>query len=121
MILQIWHNAACSSSNKVKEALVHSFGSVLEVREYLKYPPTEDEIKEVLSMMNQTPTYILRKKDKVFKEMFEGKELSDEEWIKAMSHHPSIIERPIVIANGKSYLARPSQEFIDSVLPKMMV
>ena len=64
--------------------------------------------------MGKGSTAILRKKDKVFKEKFVDKDLSEKEWIQAMSENPSIIERPIVISNAKAWLARPFNDFVET-------
>jgi len=120
MTIQIWHNAVCSTSNKAKEALFQAFGDRLEIRDYIKNSPSTEEIKDVLHKMDQKAIDILRKKDKVYKEQFDGKELTEEEWINAMSAHPSIIERPIIITDAKAYLARPIDDFIDTVLPTLL-
>lgn len=106
----IWHNKTCSTSRKALELLQEHFKNT-HVREYLKNPPSIAEIANVLKMMGEKPEYILREKDKVFQELFADKKLSYKEWIIAMSKHPSIIERPIIIIDKKAYLARPFDEF----------
>lgn len=106
----IWHNKSCSTSRKALELLLQSSYKV-SIRDYIKNPPSVGEIKNLLKMMGQKPIYILRKKDKIFQELYAQKQLSDIEWIEAMSKHPSIIERPIVIIETKAYLARPFDEF----------
>jgi len=108
--ITIWHNKVCSTSKKALH-LIEEQSEQLQVRDYIKDAPSVAELKEVLKMMGQKPTYILRKKDKVFQELFADKELSDAQWLKAMSEHPSIIERPIVIIGKKAYLGRPFDEF----------
>lgn len=108
--ITIWHNKSCSTSRKALD-LIQANSNLISVREYIKNPPSIAEIKEILQMMRQKPAYILRKKDKVFQELFADKNLSDEEWIVAMSLHPSIIERPIIIMGKKAYLARPFDAF----------
>jgi arsenate reductase (glutaredoxin) len=108
--ITIWHNKVCSTSRKALD-LIQSQTENLEIRDYIKNPPSVAEIKNVLKMMGQEPSYILRKKDKVFQALFADKTMSDEQWIVAMSQHPSIIERPIVVIGKKAYLARPFDEF----------
>ena len=107
----IWHNKTCSTSRKVLE-LMQGQTKSLQIREYLKNPPSIVEIADVLHMMGQEPSHILRKKDKVFQELYTGKILSNKEWISAMSKNPSIIERPIIIIGDKAYLARPFDAFV---------
>jgi arsenate reductase len=105
----IWHNKVCSTSKKALE-LIQTKTENLTVRDYIKHPPSIVELEDVLKKMNQSPTYILRKKDKVFQELFAHKTLSDQEWLEAMSLHPSIIERPIIIIDNKAFLGRPIED-----------
>ncbi len=107
--IEIWHNNVCSTSRKVLQHIETE--NEVQIVDYIKNPPSVEALKKVLKMMDQPATYILRKKDKVFQELFEGKNLSNDEWIEAMHKHPSIIERPIVIIGKKAYLARPFEEF----------
>lgn len=106
----IWHNKVCSTSRKAV-ALIEDNCQQCTIRDYIKNPPSISELKKVLEMMGQKPSYILRKKDKVYQELFSDQELSDEALLKAMHEHPSIIERPIVIIGKKAYLARPFDDF----------
>lgn len=109
--IKIWHNNQCSTSRKVL-AFLQSTGKEIIIRDYITAPPTIQELKTVLKMMGQKPEFILRKKDKVFQELFADKELSASECLKAMKKHPTIIERPIVITEDKAYLARPFDDFL---------
>ncbi len=108
--ITIWHNNQCSASRKTLD-LIQNHSENIEIREYLQKPPTIKELKRVLKMMGKKPEFILRKKDKIFLELFADKELSDDGWLRAMKLHPSIIERPIIIIGEKAYLARPFEEF----------
>lgn len=102
----IFHNNVCSTSRNVLDILKENQFEV-EIRNYIQNPPSVDELKEILSKSGLNATDILRKKDKVFKESFEDKNLSNEEWVEAISENPSILERPIVIIGNKAVLARP--------------
>ena len=111
--IKIWHNNQCSTSRKVL-AFLQSKGKEIITRDYISAPPTIQELKTVLKMMGQKPEYILRKKDKVYQELFADQELSATECLRAMKKYPSIIERPIVITNEKAYLARPFEDFVEN-------
>ena len=52
---------------------------------------------------------LLRKGEAIFKEQFKGKELTEDEWIQAMIDHPKLMERPIVVKDGKAVLGRPPE------------
>lgn len=113
--ITIWHNKLCSTSKKALALLEENFEQVI-IRDYISNPPSVSELETVLRQMNENATAILRTKDKIFKEKFEGKSLSDGEWLKEMSTHPSIIERPIIIAGQKAWLARPFEEVMPQIV-----
>jgi arsenate reductase (glutaredoxin) len=108
--ITIWHNKACSTSRKVLD-LLQQQSSDVTIRDYISNPPSVVELEAVLKKMKESPSYILRKKDKVFQELFADKKLTDTEWLQAMNEHPSIIERPIVIIGKKAFLGRPVDVF----------
>lgn len=102
----IFHNNVCSTSRNVLDILKENQFEI-EIRNYIHNPPSVDELKDILQKSGLEATALLRKKDKVFKESFEDKHLSNEEWLQAISENPSILERPIVIIDNKAVLARP--------------
>ncbi|NPA43079.1 MAG: arsenate reductase (glutaredoxin) [Chlorobi bacterium] len=108
----IWHNPRCRKSReglKMLEELAAKHGVEIEIRKYLDNPPTPEELKEVLRMMNAKPEDILRKQEKIWKEQFKGKTFTEDELIRIMAEHPKLIERPIVIYKGKAVLGRPAE------------
>lgn len=108
----IFHNNVCSTSRNVLDILKENQFEV-EIRNYIQNPPSFDELKDILKKSGLEATALLRKKDKVFKESFEDKHLSNEEWLMAISENPSILERPIVIIDEKAVLARPIEKVKD--------
>lgn len=72
-----------------------------EVRNYLENPPSEAEIAEVLKKAGIHARELIRTGEAVYKEKFKGKELSEEDWIKAMAENPILIERPVIIRGKK--------------------
>jgi arsenate reductase (glutaredoxin) len=107
----IWHNQSCSTSRKILNFL-ESKPVEVTIRNYITYPPTIDELKDIVTKMNGDIQEIIRKKDKVFIELFKDKKLTDAQWYQALSENPSMIERPIVTNGVKSWLARPADTFI---------
>jgi len=55
---------------------------------------------------------LIRKGETVYKENFKGKNLTEEEWISAMVAYPKLIERPIVVKNGKAAIGRPPENVL---------
>ncbi|WP_422359971.1 arsenate reductase (glutaredoxin) [Reichenbachiella sp.] len=109
---KIYHNPRCTKSRQTL-ALLEEKNEEIEIVEYLKTNPTKQEITELVSMLGIKPLELIRKGEKIFKEEFKGKELSDAEWIDAMVAHPILIERPVVVKNGKAAIGRPIENVID--------
>ncbi len=102
----IYHNSRCSKSREGL-CLLEELGEDIEIRNYLKEPPTYEELENLLTMLNAVPLDIIRQKEALFKELYEGKHLTHQEWIKAMIEHPVLIERPIVVKGNRAVVGRP--------------
>ena len=109
---KIYHNNRCSKSRCSLEILEEK-KEQFEVIEYLKNPLKADDIKELLLMLGITPIELIRKGESVFKENYKGKDLSDSEWIQAMEAHPILIERQIIVKNGKAIIGRPPERILE--------
>ena len=112
MSLKIYHNPRCSKSRETL-ALINENGAEVEVVEYLKEVPTEDELKALLKQLGIKAEQLVRRGEPVFKEQFAGKKLTEAQWIKAMVKYPKLIERPIVIKGNQAVLGRPPQNVLD--------
>ena len=113
-MIKIYHNNRCSKSRCGVELLEKS-GQDFEVVKYLETPPSETELKNIISLLGITPIELVRKNEAVWKEQFKGKELTDSQIISAMVAHPKLIERPIVIANNKAVIGRPTEKILDII------
>lgn len=80
------------------------------VIEYLDTPPSAAELKNILQLLNLAPRALMRTKEAVYEAHNLGDTtLTDDQLIDAMIAHPILIERPIVICNGKAVLGRPPE------------
>ncbi|WP_028465212.1 arsenate reductase (glutaredoxin) [Nisaea denitrificans] len=112
MSVVIYHNPRCSKSRQTLE-LLRSNGVAPEIREYLKSPPSVSEIEEVLGLLSIEPVDLMRRKEAPFKELGLGDGSKDRaSLIQAMHDNPILIERPIVIANGKAAIGRPPEDVL---------
>lgn len=112
MSVVIYHNPRCSKSRQTLE-LLQSKGVEPEIREYLKAPPSVAEIEELLGQLGMEPVGLMRRKEAPFKELGLGDGLKSREvLIQAMHENPVLIERPIVIANGKAAIGRPPEDVL---------
>ncbi len=113
MSITIYHNPKCSKSRQTLE-LLQEKGKKFTIIEYLKTPPTAKKLKEILSLLKISPRDLMRKKEKEYKELgLKNSTLSDEDLIHLMVKHPILIERPIVLANGKAALGRPPEQVLE--------
>ena len=113
MSITIYHNPKCSKSRQTLELLKEN-GITPTVIEYLKTPPTADTLKAILDQLGMAPRDLMRKKEAVYAELkLDNPSLSDDDLIDAMKKHPILIERPIVLSNGKAALGRPPEQVLD--------
>ena len=115
MSITIYHNPKCSKSRQTLK-LLEEQATGIDVIEYLKNPPTVKKLKEVLSLLKIPPRKLMRKKETEYKElMLSNSNLSDKDLIESMVKHPILIERPIVLANGKAALGRPPENVLNII------
>ena len=105
-MITIFHNPRCGKSRDCLTFLNQSQEDV-KVVNYLLDPPTFDGLNTIIIMLNITPIELVRQKETIWITTFKNKQLSNDEIIEAMVEHPILIERPIVIHNGKAVIARP--------------
>lgn len=112
--MKIYHNPRCSKS---RQGLAILEGSKLnfETIKYLETPISENELKEIIKLLGIAPIDLVRKNEAIWKEKYKGETLTDSEIIAAMVQNPKLIERPIVINNGKAVIGRPP-EIIKTIL-----
>ena len=105
----IFHNPNCGTSRNTL-AIIKASDEQPEVVEYLKNPPTRDELVALLAKMNISPRELLRSKKAINDELgLDNPELSDDHIIDAMIAHPILINRPIVVTDKGAALCRPSE------------
>jgi len=114
MSTKIYHNPRCSKSRKTLQ-LLEDNNVQPEIIEYLKTPPSESELKNILKALDMNPRELMRKGEAEYKENnLADTSLSDEQLISAMLKYPKLIERPIVVtADNKYALGRPPESVLD--------
>ncbi|OGT73497.1 MAG: arsenate reductase (glutaredoxin), partial [Gammaproteobacteria bacterium RIFCSPLOWO2_12_47_11] len=85
-----------------------------EIIEYLKTPPGKSRLKDILKMLKLEPRELMRKNEDEYKKAkLDNPKLSKDDLIAAMVKHPILIERPIVVANGKAAIGRPPEKVLE--------
>jgi arsenate reductase (glutaredoxin) len=111
----IFHNPMCGTSRKTLDILRES-GCDLRVQEYLKNPPTRDELVRLYDRAGITPRDGLRAKEPLAAELgLNRADVTDDEVLDAMVKHPVLIERPLVETPNGVRLCRP-QEVVREIL-----
>lgn len=108
----IFHNPTCGTSRNVL-AIIRASGIEPQVIEYLRTPPSRDELLEIIQKIGKGVRFVLREKATPYQELgLDNASLSDESLIDAMMQHPILINRPIVITARGVKLCRPSEEVL---------
>jgi len=109
MNVKIYHNPRCGKSRQTLQLLKEQ-GIEPEVIEYLKTPPSVQELDDILQKLDMEPRELMRKKEAEYKAGgLDDAALDRQALVKAMVDNPILIERPIVIANGKAAVGRPPE------------
>lgn len=112
----IWHNPGCGTSRNAL-ALIRNAGLEPRVVEYLKTPPSRDEVRDAARRAGLTLRALLREKGTPFDDLGLGDpSLSDERLLDAVAAHPILINRPVVFTPLGARLCRPSELVLD-ILP----
>ncbi len=114
--ITIYHNPACGTSRNVL-ALIRDSGEEPRVIEYLKTPPSRDELADLIRHMGGTVRDLLRRKGTPYDDLnLDDPALTDDQLLDAMQAHPILINRPIVVTPTGVKLCRPSEAVLD-ILP----
>lgn len=114
-VITLWHNPRCSKSRQAL-ALIEAVDAPLELRRYLEDAPSLTELKTVRQALGNPPVIdMMRKGEKIFKELGLSKDSSEDMLLAAMAEHPILIERPIALKGDKAVIGRPP-EAVNSLL-----
>ncbi len=106
--MKIYHNPRCSKSRETLQ-LIRDAGVEPEIVEYLKNPPTAEELRDLLKKLGTGASTIVRTKEDTYKQLFANKQPTDDQLIAAIVKHPVLLERPIVIKGKRAVIGRPPQ------------
>jgi arsenate reductase len=106
----IFHNPMCGTSRKTLE-MIREGGREVRVREYLKDPPSRDELKGLYARAGISPREGLRAKEPIAAELgLLDTDVDNDTILDAMVEHPILIERPLVETEKGVRLCRPQDK-----------
>lgn len=112
--LTIYHNGECSKCRGALEILQER-NIPHEVRWYLAEPLTIDELKALLKKLGIPASELVRKSEPLYIDQYEGKTLSEEEWLHILAGNPLLIQRPIIEQGDKAIIARPPERVFEMI------
>ena len=110
--MKIYHNARCRKSRETL-AIINKHNIPVTIIEYLKNPVTKTEIKRIIKLLNISAFDLIRKEEKIFKDMYKDKKMTEDQYLDLLCRHPILIQRPIVIKDSKAVLGRPPINVLD--------
>jgi arsenate reductase len=109
----LYHNPRCSKCRATMQ-LLEDNDIQANVVEYLNSPPDADTLASLLDMLGLEPRELMRQHEAEYREAgLDNPELTREQLIAAMVKYPKLIERPIVVSNGKAAIGRPPERVLD--------
>lgn len=113
MTIRIFHNPRCSKS-RATLALLQEQGIDPDITLYLQNPPDADEVRSILKLLGLEARQLMRKGEAEYGDLGLADEtLSEDQLIEAMVSTPRLIERPIVLANGRAAIGRPPESVLE--------
>ena len=108
----IYHNPRCSKSRQTL-VLLEAQNKTLEIVKYLETPPTVEQLKNIIKLLGfDSARQLMRTKEQCYKVLKLKEQHSQALLLEAMVENPTLIERPIVLANGKAAIGRPPESVL---------
>ena len=108
---RLYHNPRCSKSRGAYE-LLRERGIEPIVVPYLEQPPSIDELRELLRLLDLPARELLRTGEPEYAEL--GLARADDETLLAAMHaHPRLIERPVFVHRGRAVIGRPPERVLE--------
>jgi arsenate reductase len=110
--LVIYHNPRCGKS-RAALALLTERGLAPRVVEYLKTPPTREELAGIVRRLGIPAAQVVRQGEAIYKSRYAGKQLTEAQWLDALAADPILIERPIVVRGERAVIGRPPERVLE--------
>ena len=102
----IYHKTQCITCKKAITE-IQRFNEDVKTRDFFAEPFSEEELKKIIQMTGRTPFELLRRRDKMYKQLGLGNAVkSDAQIIKLMVKYPGLIARPIIVIDDKAFVRR---------------
>lgn len=116
-MLKVYFKANCSTCQTALSLIRENSKEKMEKVEYLITVPSVDELKEILRLLGIKAEQLVRKKEALYKEKYEGRKITEKQWLTILHENPILIERPIVVSGDKAIIGRPVERIVDFLKP----
>lgn len=106
--IKIYHNNRCSKSRQAL-AIANDLTQEVEIIDYMNNQVLKSDLLQVLNDLKMSPQDLLRKNESDYKNHVKGRGLTGDQIIDLMLEYPKLIERPIVLCEGRAIIARPPE------------
>lgn len=110
--ITIYHNGECSKCRGALE-IIQEKAIPHQVRWYLAEPLGKDELVALLGKLGLPPSGLVRKSEPLYTEQYEGKSLTEDEWLDVLATHPILMQRPVVEKGDRAIIARPPERVFE--------
>lgn len=111
-MIRLYHNPRCSKSREALK-LLQDAGADVEIIDYLKTPPSAEELDQLLTLLNLEPRELMRQKEDEYQALhLDDVTLERRHLIAAMVDHPRLIERPIAVQGEQAVIGRPPEQVL---------
>ena len=112
-MIKVYFKPNCATCQTALSLMKKNTDEKLDLIEYLVETPTQKEINEILKMLGLKAEDLVRKKEPLYKEKYQGKKISNAQWVKILHDNPILIERPIIVKDGKAIIGRPIEKILE--------
>jgi len=111
----MYHNPSCSKSRETLQILEDNNLSP-DIIEYLDEPPTQQELKKIIGMLNISARDLLRTTEPVYQDaQLDADSLTEDEIIETICEFPALLQRPIVVSDNKAVIGRPPIKVLEII------
>jgi arsenate reductase len=112
-MITIYHNPRCSKSRATYELITTTYNGAneaTEIVEYLKHPLNVEQLKQLNAQLGCAVRDMIRDTEAEYKELhLSDASLTDTQLYEALANHPILLQRPIVVRNGRAVIGRPPE------------
>lgn len=117
-MLKVYFKSNCATCISALQLIRKTTREKFEKIEYLVDVPTVEQLKEITGLLGIKAEQLVRKKEQLYKEKYEGKNIPDSKWFDILHENPILIERPILVMDDRAIIGRPIETIVNFIKPK---